>query len=161
MEAVALTNHELEIEDVEYLRHGDTPYLLRLLKPAGDGPFPLIVQLHGGAWCRGDRANESPKGALYRPRGHVRGDIIHSRPLFVPHTTEPRVYVGATHAVFCGDAVHKLAHCGADGIVITDTVPLHEPLPDGFQSRSVAALLARAIKAIHHSESVSALFEKV
>ena len=59
MEAVALTNYELEIEDVEYLRHGDTPYLLRLLKPAGDGPFPLVVQLHGGAWCRGDRANDT------------------------------------------------------------------------------------------------------
>ena len=59
MEAIALTNHELEIEDVEYLRHGDTPYLLRLLKPTGDGPFPLVVQLHGGAWCRGDRANDT------------------------------------------------------------------------------------------------------
>ena len=59
MEAVVLTNHELEMEDVEYLRHGDTPYLLRLHKPAGDGPFPLIVQLHGGAWCRGDRMNDS------------------------------------------------------------------------------------------------------
>ena len=69
--------------------------------------------------------------------------------------------VGATHAVFCGDAVHKLAHCGADGIVITDSVPVHEPLPERFQSRSVAGLLARAIKAIHNSESVSALFEKV
>lgn len=59
MEAIALTNHELEIEDVEYIRHGDTPYLLRLYKPAGNGPFPLIVQLHGGAWCRGDRMNDS------------------------------------------------------------------------------------------------------
>jgi len=44
--------------------------------------------------------------------------------------------------------------------VITDSVPVHEPLPDRFQSRSVAGLLARAIKAIHNSESVSALFEK-
>jgi len=59
METVALKTHELEIEDVEYLRHGDTPYLLRLFKPAGTGPFPLIVQLHGGAWCRGDRANDT------------------------------------------------------------------------------------------------------
>ena len=25
MEAVALTNHDLEIEDVEYIRHGNTP----------------------------------------------------------------------------------------------------------------------------------------
>ena len=59
MEVIALTNHELEIEDVEYIRHGDTPYLLRLFKPAGNGPFPLIVELHGGAWCRGDRMNDS------------------------------------------------------------------------------------------------------
>ncbi|HEV8722952.1 MAG TPA: alpha/beta hydrolase [Candidatus Binatia bacterium] len=59
MEAVALTNHDLEIEDVEYLRHSDKPLLLRLLKPSGQGPFPLIVQLHGGAWCRGDRTNDT------------------------------------------------------------------------------------------------------
>jgi acetyl esterase len=59
MEAVALTNHDLEIEDVEYLRHGDTPLLLRLFKPSGAGPFPLIVELHGGAWCRGDRMNDT------------------------------------------------------------------------------------------------------
>jgi acetyl esterase/lipase len=59
MEAVALTTHELEIEDVEYIRHGEQPYLVRLFKPAGQGPFPLIVQLHGGAWCRGDRANDT------------------------------------------------------------------------------------------------------
>jgi len=70
------------------------------------------------------------------------------------------VHVGATHAVFCGDAVHKLTNCGADGIVVTDTVPVNEPLPDRLQLRSVAPLLARTIKAIHQSESVSALFEK-
>ena len=59
MEAFGLTNHTLEIGDVEYLRHGDTPLLLRLFKPSGTGPFPLIVELHGGAWCRGDRANDT------------------------------------------------------------------------------------------------------
>jgi acetyl esterase len=59
MEAVALTNYDLEVEDVEYLRHGDKPLLVRLFKPAGTGPFPLIVELHGGAWCRGDRANDT------------------------------------------------------------------------------------------------------
>jgi acetyl esterase len=59
MEAVALTNYDLEIEDVEYLRHGETPLLVRLFKPAGRGPFPLIVELHGGAWCRGDRLNDT------------------------------------------------------------------------------------------------------
>ena len=47
-------------------------------------------------FLRGDRTNEKPNGAnLYRPRAHVLGDIIHSRPLFVGDTTNPRVYVGA------------------------------------------------------------------
>ncbi|MGE3540843.1 MAG: alpha/beta hydrolase [Candidatus Tectimicrobiota bacterium] len=49
----------IDIEDVEYLRHGDKPLLARLYKPKGPGPFPLIVELHGGAWCRGDRLNEA------------------------------------------------------------------------------------------------------
>jgi acetyl esterase len=50
--------HEIEIEDVEYLRHGDAPLLARLFKPRGQGPFPAIVELHGGAWCLGDRLND-------------------------------------------------------------------------------------------------------
>jgi Tfp pilus tip-associated adhesin PilY1 len=44
---------------------------------------------------RGDATNEKPNGTnLYRPRQHKLGDIIHSRPLFVDHATDPRVYVG-------------------------------------------------------------------
>lgn len=47
--------YEVDITDVEYLRHGDTPLLARLFKPQGDGPFPIMVELHGGAWVRGNR----------------------------------------------------------------------------------------------------------
>ena len=46
---------DIDVEDVEYLRHGDTPLLARLFTPRGTGPFPMIVDLHGGAWVRGDR----------------------------------------------------------------------------------------------------------
>lgn len=41
-------------EDFDYLRHGDTALKLRLFRPAGDGPFPVVVDLHGGAWNKGD-----------------------------------------------------------------------------------------------------------
>jgi acetyl esterase len=51
--------YEIDIEDVEYLRHGTRPLLARLFKPRGSGPFPLIVDLHGGAWCSGDRLNDT------------------------------------------------------------------------------------------------------
>ncbi len=60
MTANASKTYELDIEDVEYLRHGDTPLLARLFKPRGQGPFPLIVDLHGGAWNLGDRLMDTP-----------------------------------------------------------------------------------------------------
>jgi len=44
---------EFTTEDVEYLRHGDKPLKLRLYKPRGSGPFPAVVDLHGGAWGKG------------------------------------------------------------------------------------------------------------
>jgi acetyl esterase/lipase len=47
-----------DVEDVEYLRHGDAPLLLRLFKPRGKGPFPLMIDLHGGAWCNLDRTSD-------------------------------------------------------------------------------------------------------
>ena len=49
------TTYEVDVQDVEYLRHGDNPLLARLFRPQGSGPFPIMVELHGGAWVRGDR----------------------------------------------------------------------------------------------------------
>jgi len=59
MKAEALTTYEIDVEDVEYLCHGNQPLLARLFKPRGRGPFPLVVELHGGAWCHGDRLNDT------------------------------------------------------------------------------------------------------
>jgi len=47
--------YDITVEDVEYNRHGGTPLLMRLYRPQGAGPFPIMVELHGGAWCRSDR----------------------------------------------------------------------------------------------------------
>jgi acetyl esterase len=58
MTASTRKSYEFDVEDVEYLRHGDRPLLARLFKPRGAGPFPIIVDLHGGAWCNGDRQND-------------------------------------------------------------------------------------------------------
>jgi len=55
----ATTGHDIDVRDAEYLRHGDRPLLARMFVPRGDGPFPMIVELHGGAWCRGDRLNDT------------------------------------------------------------------------------------------------------
>ena len=49
--------YEIEVADVEYLRHGDASLLARVFRPQGAGPFPIMVELHGGAWVRGNRLN--------------------------------------------------------------------------------------------------------
>src|ERR1700719_1381017 len=46
--------HEFTTEDVEYRGHADTRLIARLYKPKGDGPFPAVIDLHGGAWTSGD-----------------------------------------------------------------------------------------------------------
>lgn len=55
----AAVTSAIDVEDVEYVRHGGKPLLARLFKPRGVAPFPLIVELHGGAWCKGDRLNDT------------------------------------------------------------------------------------------------------
>lgn len=49
--------YDVDIEEVEFLRHGDTAYMARIFKPRGKGPFPAVIEAHGGAWCEGNRAN--------------------------------------------------------------------------------------------------------
>jgi acetyl esterase len=46
---------EVDVEEVEYLRHGDHAFMARMFKPRGAGPFPAIVEIHGGAWNLMDR----------------------------------------------------------------------------------------------------------
>lgn len=50
-------NLDYTTEDVAYHRHGAEPLMLRLYMPHGPGPFPLVVDLHGGAWTSGDLTN--------------------------------------------------------------------------------------------------------
>jgi acetyl esterase/lipase len=49
---------DYDVEEIEYLRHGDKPLLARIYKPRGAGPFPAMVECHGGAWCQSDRMTE-------------------------------------------------------------------------------------------------------
>src|SRR3990170_1811700 len=47
--------HAFDVEDVEYLRHGDRPLYARLYRPRWEGPFPAMIELHGGVWTENDR----------------------------------------------------------------------------------------------------------
>jgi acetyl esterase/lipase len=45
----------VRIEDVEYQRQNGRALLARLYRPAGTGPYPAVLQIHGGAWVHKDR----------------------------------------------------------------------------------------------------------
>ena len=48
---------DIRVEDVEYQRQGGRPMLARLYRPRGTGPFPAVLQVHGGAWVNKDRTD--------------------------------------------------------------------------------------------------------
>ena len=47
--------YEIDVSDVEYARPDGVPLLARLYRPKGEGPFPGVVEVHGGAWTLNDR----------------------------------------------------------------------------------------------------------
>jgi ribose-phosphate pyrophosphokinase len=70
------------------------------------------------------------------------------------------VYACATHGVLCGPAIERLRDAPIRQVVVTDSIPVppSKQMPN-LTVRSVAPLLADAIKRIHMNESVSKLFE--
>ncbi|MBB4682631.1 alpha/beta hydrolase [Amycolatopsis jiangsuensis] len=54
---------------LEYARSGGQPLLLDLYLPAGSGPHPVTLWIHGGAWFLGDRADDAVLCAGLADRG--------------------------------------------------------------------------------------------
>src|SRR6516162_5856254 len=53
----------IRTEDIEYLRPvSAAPLLSRFYRPKGIGPFPAVLEVHGGAWTMGDRLNNAAIG---------------------------------------------------------------------------------------------------
>jgi acetyl esterase len=53
----AKTSYEFMVKDLVYHHSGSTARLARLYQPAGTGPFPAVLQVHGGAWNNKDRTD--------------------------------------------------------------------------------------------------------
>src|SRR5438046_2053928 len=62
---------EIEVRDLEYQQADGAPLLARLYKPIGSGPFPALIEVHGGAWASGDRLNNAPLAEALAKSGIV------------------------------------------------------------------------------------------
>jgi acetyl esterase len=49
--------YEFLVRDLVYQRNGGKDRLARLYQPAGTGPFPAVLQVHGGAWNHKNRTD--------------------------------------------------------------------------------------------------------
>ena len=73
-----------------------------------------------------------------------------------------KIYLGATHGIFCGGAMQLLSETPLEQIVVTDTIPQPQEkrLPN-LTVLSVAPLIGEAIRRIHFNESLSRLFKEM
>jgi ribose-phosphate pyrophosphokinase len=69
------------------------------------------------------------------------------------------IFICGTHAVLAGKAVEKLQKAPVKEVVVTDTIPTAGKEFSNLKVLSIANLLGEAIRRIHHSESVSTLFQ--
>jgi acetyl esterase/lipase len=61
--------YDVDVQDVEYQQLDGVPWLARVYRPKGPGPFPAIVDMHGGAWNNGDRLNDRILNEALATRG--------------------------------------------------------------------------------------------
>jgi len=51
---------DIKISEVEYLKTPKRTLMARVYQPQGNGPFPVLLDLHGGAWNNKDRMANAP-----------------------------------------------------------------------------------------------------
>src|SRR5215216_5500226 len=52
--------YDVDVADVEYHRDASRALLARIYRPRADGPFPALIEIHGGAWTSNDRTQNAP-----------------------------------------------------------------------------------------------------
>ena len=51
---MAISAPQITVTDFEYVRHDDQGLCLRLFKPVCEQRLPVVINLHGGAWTKGE-----------------------------------------------------------------------------------------------------------
>lgn len=60
---------EVDVQDVEYQAQGGKSWLARVYQSKGAGPFPAMIDVHGGAWHNGDRTHDAKMDEALAGRG--------------------------------------------------------------------------------------------
>lgn len=69
-----------------------------------------------------------------------------------------KVYAACVHGVLSGNALDMVAKSALEEMLLTDSIPVHQPTPPNVKVLSIAPLLGEAIRRNHEGESISELF---
>ncbi len=84
------------VEETNFLSNGDATLKVRLFRPKGDGPFPAVVECHGGGWCVGDRTNNDSMNSAVARHGILVAAIDFRMP---PHAPYPAAVADVNFAI--------------------------------------------------------------
>jgi acetyl esterase/lipase len=88
---------DLAVSEVEFRRNGAGRMLMaRIYQPKGQGPFPTVLDLHGGAWNRKDRFAEEPMDRALASSGLL---VVAVDLTLAPEAPYPACVQDANHAV--------------------------------------------------------------
>jgi len=88
---------DLAVSEVEFRRNGAGRMLMaRIYQPRGQGPFPTVLDLHGGAWNRKDRFAEEPMDRALASSGLL---VVAVDLTLAPEAPYPACVQDANHAV--------------------------------------------------------------
>ena len=60
---------EVQVDELVYVQHADRSMMLRLFRPRTAGPYPIVIDLHGGAWNRGSIDDCTDRGVALARAG--------------------------------------------------------------------------------------------
>lgn len=84
------------------------------------------------------------------------GSVCAARQALLDQGANHDIYLVSTHPIFSGPAIERLKEAQFKEVIVTDTVPLpHEKQFKGLTVISVAPMLARVIRNVHESKSVT------
>jgi acetyl esterase/lipase len=88
--------HEIKVRDIEFRRNAKRTLMARIFQPQGAGPFPVMLDLHGGAWNDKDRFANVPMAENVAASGIV---VVAIDMTLAPEAPYPASIQDANYAV--------------------------------------------------------------
>ncbi len=77
--------YDIRVNDIEYRREGSLSLMARVYEPRGAGPFPTLIDIHGGAWAAQDKLNNAVSQEAFARSGLVVAAVDFRTSAEAPH----------------------------------------------------------------------------